>query len=98
MVGKLAAHKGLRAPQYGVAILPILGMLFCMKLAAYMSVHNLSDDEMASRIGDVSVSGLRKWLRDERTPRPDQMRRIDEVTAGAVTPNDFILERVEAQS
>ena len=68
-----------------------------MKLAAYMSLHDLTDEEMASQIGEVSVSGLRKWLRDERTPRPDQMRRIDEVTGGAVTPNDFILERAEAQ-
>jgi transcriptional regulator with XRE-family HTH domain len=66
-----------------------------MKLASYMTMHNLSEEQMASQIGDVSVSGLRKWLRGERTPRPDQMRMIAEVTGHAVTPNDFIL--AEAQ-
>jgi hypothetical protein len=62
-----------------------------MKLARYMTDNSLSDDQMSSLIGDVSVSGLRKWLRDERMPRPEQMRRIFEVTDGAVTPNDFVL-------
>lgn len=65
-----------------------------MKLASYMADNHLTDEQMASQIGNVSISGLKKWLRDERVPRPDQMRRIAEVTSGAVTPNDFILAEV----
>lgn len=67
-----------------------------MKLSRYMVQHGLTDEEMSSRIGDVSVSGLRKWLRDERMPRAEQMRRIFEVTDGAVAPNDFVLGEAPA--
>lgn len=63
-----------------------------MKLAAYMKLKGVTPDEMARKMGDASPSGVIKWLRGERTPRPDQQRRIFEVTEGAVTPNDFILD------
>lgn len=63
-----------------------------MKLARYMAEHGIKPEEMAALIGDVSVSGVLKWSREERVPRPDQQRRIHFVTDGAVTPNDFILE------
>lgn len=62
-----------------------------MNLATYMDEQHLSPEEMAGQLDDVSVSGLLKWLRFERVPRPEQMRRIFEVTGGKVTPNDFVL-------
>lgn len=62
-----------------------------MKLAEFMSTNSISPEEMASRIGDVSASGVKKWVYGERVPRPDQMRRIVEVTDNAVMPNDFFL-------
>lgn len=67
-----------------------------MKLRTYMTDRDISPEDMAAKVGDVSASGVRKWVYEERTPRPDQMRRIAEVTDNAVTPNDFIL--AEAQS
>lgn len=63
-----------------------------MKLITYMAERSLSAEQMADTVGDVSASGVRKWMYGERTPRPDQMRRIAAVTERAVTPNDFILE------
>ena len=66
-----------------------------MKLRTYMAERGIDITDMVQRIGDVSISGFRKWMNDERVPRPDQMRRIAEVTENAVTPNDFIL--TEAQ-
>ena len=66
-----------------------------MQLATYMKSKRLRPEEMASQIGDVSASGVTKWMREERMPRPDQQRRIFEVTKGAVTPNDFILPQTE---
>lgn len=62
-----------------------------MKLAAYMEVAKIGPDQMARLVGNASASGVVKWMREERVPRPEQQRRIYEVTEGAVTPNDFVL-------
>lgn len=67
-----------------------------MKLSDYMREHDLDPEEMAAIIGGVSVSGVRKWANGERVPRVEQMRRIVDVTGGAVEPNDFILTSAEA--
>jgi len=69
---------------------PKMGMFGTMTLTEYMTNHNLSDAELASQVG-CSVGAVRKWRYRERTPRPEQMRRIHEITAGAVTPNDFLV-------
>ncbi|QRM44004.1 helix-turn-helix transcriptional regulator [Rhizobium sp. BG4] len=62
-----------------------------MKLAHYMAENHLTPEELAAIVGTVSVSGARKWMNGERVPRPEQMRKIAEVTKGEVCPNDFIL-------
>ena len=75
----------------GFTYAPKRGSYVDMKLATYMADNGIPARQMADLIGDVSESGLRKWMYGERVPRPDQMRRIAEVTDGAVQPNDFIL-------
>lgn len=75
----------------GLHSAPKRGTNFVMKLATYMADKGIPARQMADLIGDVSESGVRKWMYGERVPRPDQMRRIAEVTDGAVQPNDFIL-------
>jgi transcriptional regulator with XRE-family HTH domain len=69
--------------------MPKSGMFAGMKLDHYMTLHGLDDEAMASRIGEVGATGVRKWRLGERVPRPDQMRRIHEATGGEVEPNDF---------
>ncbi|MBN9304082.1 MAG: hypothetical protein BGO82_17055 [Devosia sp. 67-54] len=64
-----------------------------MKLALYMSQHNLSPEDMAIKIEDCSASAVLKWSRGERVPRVEQQRRIYEITDGQVTPNDFVLDQ-----
>lgn len=59
-----------------------------MKLAAYVSKHFASPADFARKVGHP-VSTVIKWLRDERCPRPEAMRKISTVTKGAVTANDF---------
>jgi hypothetical protein len=73
-------------------------MLAGMKLAAYMELKKIKPGEMAVLIGDCSASGVIKWMRDERTPRPAEQRRIFAATAGAVSPNDFVLDDMQAAS
>jgi hypothetical protein len=63
-----------------------------MKLAQYMTDKKITPEALAEKVKNVSASGVRKWMYGERTPRPDQMRRIAEVTNGKVKPNDFILD------
>lgn len=62
-----------------------------MKLAQYLTEQNISPEQFAADLGGLSASGVRKWLYGERVPRPDQMRKIAELTGGRVEPNDFIL-------
>ena len=60
-----------------------------MKLADFKKLRNLTDEVLASMIGDCTVSALRKWLAGDRIPRRDQMERIAVITDGLVLPNDF---------
>ncbi|AMS41198.1 helix-turn-helix domain-containing protein [Aminobacter aminovorans] len=60
-----------------------------MKLSAWKLKNGLSDEQLAEMIGDCSVSGLRKWLAEERLPRKDQIERIHKVTRGEVSAPDF---------
>lgn len=61
-----------------------------------MAERSITPQQMADLIGDVSESGVRKWMYSERVPRAKQMRRIAEVTDGAVTANDFIFAAAPA--
>lgn len=62
-----------------------------MKLAQYLTDKKMSPEQFAAEMGSVSASGIRKWLYGERVPRPDQMRKIADLTGGLVEPNDFIM-------
>jgi hypothetical protein len=67
-----------------------------MKIQTYMTANKISPEAMAELVGGVTESGVRKWVYGERIPRPDQLRRIAEVTNGEVMPNDFILADAES--
>ncbi len=62
-----------------------------MKLSDFLKASGLDDEAFAAQVGDCSAHAVKKWRYAERTPRPDQMRRIAEITDGKVTPNDFVL-------
>lgn len=61
-----------------------------MKLHEYMAREGVSDGEFASLIGKTRMAVFR-YRTERRTPTPDVMAKIAEVTNGAVTPNDFVL-------
>lgn len=63
-----------------------------MTLAAFMALRAFDDLDMALLIGDCQESAIRKWRTGARMPRPKNLRRIMEVTEGAVTPSDFVLQ------
>ena len=60
-----------------------------MNLRAWRNERGLTRRQFADRIG-VQPNAIVKWERGERTPRPESIRRIADVTCGEVTANDFI--------
>jgi len=62
-----------------------------MKLTQYLTDQKISPAQFGELMGGVSESGVRKWMYGERVPRPDQMRKIADLTGGLVEPNDFVL-------
>lgn len=63
--------------------------MFPMTLKQYMDKHEISLSDMASKLG-VSLGGLRKNLSGERFPRRALLKKIENVTGGAVTAKDFV--------
>jgi DNA-binding transcriptional regulator YdaS (Cro superfamily) len=62
-----------------------------MKLLDYMRAENLDDQAMAGRIGGCSAHAVKKWKYGERSPDPDRIIRIEEVTGGKVSLRDWSL-------
>jgi transcriptional regulator with XRE-family HTH domain len=59
-----------------------------MKLRTYREENGLTLAQMAEKVG-VSEVSMSRYERGDRMPRPEVMRKIGEVTGGAVRPNDF---------
>ncbi len=59
-----------------------------MKLRDFMSVRELSEAQLGRLLG-IGQATVNRYVRGERIPRPDLMRRIVEVTEGQVGPADF---------
>ena len=59
-----------------------------MKLATYLSEHNMSGASLAARVG-VSRQAMARYVAGDRIPVREIMTRIVAVTGGAVTPADF---------
>ena len=67
-----------------------------MKLAAYLTNHQISEADFAARVGITreTVNKLKNgqlWLSSETAER------ILRATGGEVTPNDFLADRIERQ-
>lgn len=56
----------------------------------YMERSALTDEAMAALLGGCSAHAVKKWRYRERVPRPAMLRKIVEVTGGAVTASDFL--------
>ena len=59
-----------------------------MKLRDFLADRNLSEAELGRLLG-VGQATVNRYIRGERIPRPEVMRRIVEVTEGKVGPADF---------
>jgi transcriptional regulator with XRE-family HTH domain len=59
-----------------------------MRLAKYLTEKSLTSVDFAKKIG-VSGESIRRYLRGDRRPSPEVMKRIARRTNGEVTANDF---------
>ncbi|GGJ14033.1 helix-turn-helix domain-containing protein [Neoroseomonas lacus] len=59
-----------------------------MKLRDFMLARELSEAQLGRLLG-IGQATVNRYVRGERIPRPEVMRRIVEVTKGAVGPADF---------
>jgi len=60
-----------------------------MTLKQYLAQHNIPPDRFAGELG-VSIPTIYRYLSGDRFPTPDNLRRIRDMTGGAVTANDFL--------
>nr|DAU21534.1 MAG TPA: Helix-turn-helix XRE-family like protein [Caudoviricetes sp.] len=59
-----------------------------MDLRSFLFKNALSSEVFAQKIG-ISVGAVNHYINGRRIPAAKVMRKIAEVTRGAVTPNDF---------
>lgn len=67
-----------------------MGNLRFMKLAQFMTEHGYTDASMAEEIGNCSEFAVRKWKYGERTPRPQVIDRIQQISNGKVGLKDWL--------
>jgi transcriptional regulator with XRE-family HTH domain len=61
-----------------------------MKLNEWTSSNNVKPRQLAAMLG-LTYAAAHRYINGKRLPEPDVMKRIAEITANSVTPNDFIL-------
>ena len=61
-----------------------------MTLPDWLHAHDLTDAAFAARIG-VTRQALHRYKRGERFPHRDVLARINKVTRGEVSANDFMV-------
>ena len=65
-----------------------------MKLKEYLCLKRQSIEDFSRDLG-LSYAAVRLYVNAGRGPTPKVMRRIVDITNGAVTPNDFYAEDKE---
>jgi len=61
-----------------------------MKLADFLYENSMTPGLLQMRLGVSNRSTVWRWLTGERTPKPAMLGRIERLTGGAVTREDFL--------
>lgn len=73
----------------GLVSSPRLGHIGAMQLRDYLSEKRLTARQFGVAVGH-SEAGVRKWLRGERVPRRETLKKIAALTGDLVTATDFL--------
>jgi transcriptional regulator with XRE-family HTH domain len=60
-----------------------------MKLSEYLILHHLTPSSFAERVGLRSRTTIHRYIRGERYPSAEILKRIEVLTGGLVTARDF---------
>lgn len=61
-----------------------------MQLLDYMKQQNITDEDLAAKIGGCSAFAVRKWKYRERQPSADVIYKIGQITSGSVSLSDWL--------
>lgn len=61
-----------------------------MNLETWMTKNKMTDERLAAMLS-VSASAVQKWRVGKRMPRPNQIKKIFDMTNESVGANDFVL-------
>ena len=45
---------------------------------------------VAEKLGNITATSVTRWTKSKRFPKPQELMRIEEITEGLVTANDFV--------
>ena len=68
-----------------------------MILKQWLEINDLTVEEFADK-GEFSRGAVSKWISGERFPRIPALKRIEEMTDGFVTVQDFFEQSKQIQS
>jgi transcriptional regulator with XRE-family HTH domain len=60
-----------------------------MQLSDYMQAYNLTDKELAAKIGKHRVS-ISRYRRGLETPSPEVIKKLVELSGGIITANELL--------
>ena len=66
-----------------------------MKLATYLAQKNITASAFGMQVGVPHKQTMSRYVRGKRFPPPATLKRIRDVTGGAVTADDFVDQHTE---
>ncbi len=61
-----------------------------MYLSKWINLTNTSKKGLAEKLGNITATSVTRWTKSKRFPKPQELMRIEEITEGLVTANDFV--------
>tara|TARA_R100000541_G_scaffold9610_1_gene17337 strand:+ start:7677 stop:7898 length:222 start_codon:yes stop_codon:yes gene_type:complete len=67
-----------------------------MYLEKWCNLTNISKRELSKRLGNATPTTVTRWTKSKRFPTPQSLIKIEKLTEGVVTANDFVKQWEEA--
>tara|TARA_R110001599_G_scaffold312369_1_gene519941 strand:- start:320 stop:544 length:225 start_codon:yes stop_codon:yes gene_type:complete len=61
-----------------------------MYLSKWIVLTKTTKKNLAEKLGNITATSVTRWTKSTRFPKPYELMRIEEITEGLVTANDFV--------
>jgi|TARA_A100000172_G_C3041186_1_gene110539 DNA-binding transcriptional regulator YdaS (Cro superfamily) len=61
-----------------------------MYLSKWIGLTKTTKKSVAEKLGNITPTSVTRWTKSKRFPKPQELMRIEEITEGLVTANDFV--------